>query len=54
MVARALEIFCPGSLMGLVEKTSRIFSDGFPVDRSELRQHSRGSIVLWPPEKHST
>jgi mannose-6-phosphate isomerase-like protein (cupin superfamily) len=37
VLARALEIFCPGSLMGLVEEMGRIFSDGFPPDQKRVQ-----------------
>lgn len=36
-LARALEIFCPGSLMGLVEEMGRIFADGFPPDQTRVQ-----------------
>lgn len=34
--ARALELFVPGSLMGLVEGVGRIFAEGMPPDRDQL------------------
>ena len=37
VVARALEIFCPGSLMGLVEEMGHIFADGFPPDQARVQ-----------------
>lgn len=34
--ARALELFCPGSLIGIVEEVGRIFAAGLPPDREAL------------------
>ncbi len=34
--ARALELFCPGTLMGLIEDVGRVFASGLPPDRDQL------------------
>jgi quercetin dioxygenase-like cupin family protein len=36
--ARALEIFCPAKLLGLVEEVGRIFAEGMPPDVGKLKE----------------